>query len=68
VLIEQNTLRRNGDGINLLDVFGTALLGGNRAVNNTGWGINAPQATDLGGNTASGNGNEPQCVGVVCAS
>ena len=68
VLMEQNTFKRNGDGIRLLDIFGTALLSGNRAVRNTGWGIYAPQATDLGDNTASGNGNEPQCVGVVCAS
>ena len=41
-------------------------IGGNSARNNTGWGINAPGATDLGGNTARHNGNEPQCVGVVC--
>lgn len=33
-----------------------------------GWGIHVPGAVDLGGNRASGNGNQPQCVGVVCAS
>ena len=42
-------------------------LGGNHADRNSRWGINAPGATDLGGNTATGNGNEPQCVGVTCA-
>ena len=41
-------------------------IGGNDARNNTGWGIYAPGATDLGGNTAAHNGNQPQCVGVVC--
>lgn len=68
VLLEANTFKRNGDGINLIPLFGTAKLSGNRAVKNTGWGIYAPNAVDLGGNTASGNGNEPQCVGVVCGS
>jgi hypothetical protein len=66
VLLEANTFNRNGDGINLAPLFGQAKLIGNRAVKNTGWGIYAPNAIDLGGNTASGNGNEPQCVGVVC--
>ena len=27
-----------------------------------------PGVTDLGGNTAKGNGNTPQCVGVVCTT
>jgi hypothetical protein len=66
VLLERNTLTRNGDGINLRPMFRTVRLSGNRAVKNTGWGIHAPDAVDLGGNSASGNGNEPQCVGVVC--
>jgi hypothetical protein len=66
VLLERNTLTRNGDGINLRPMFRTAQLSGNRAVRNTGWGIHVPDAVDLGGNSASGNGNEPQCVGVVC--
>jgi hypothetical protein len=35
---------------------------------NARWGIHAPGAIDLGGNTARGNGNEPQCVGVVCTA
>ena len=59
-----NEFRRNGDGI--LSVVGESTLQGNTAVNNERWGIHAPGATDLGGNTARGNGNEPQCVGVVC--
>ncbi|WP_166435968.1 hypothetical protein [Cellulomonas shaoxiangyii] len=41
-------------------------LGGNEARGNSGWGIHAPGVTDAGGNTARGNGNQPQCVGVVC--
>jgi parallel beta-helix repeat protein len=41
-------------------------LSGNSARKNTRWGIHAPGAVDLGGNTASGNGNQPQCVGVAC--
>ena len=43
-------------------------LGGNSAVNNLLRGINAPNgALDAGGNTAQGNGQNPQCVGVVCS-
>ena len=60
-----NTLVRNGDGIVTED--GAAVsLGDNRALRNSGWGIFAPGATDLGGNVAQGNGLEPQCTGVVC--
>lgn len=59
-----NRFDRNGDGI-LLPVV-PARLQGNRAERNTGWGINAPHAVDLGGNTARRNGNQPQCVGVSC--
>ncbi|MBD7918553.1 hypothetical protein H9657_09735 [Cellulomonas sp. Sa3CUA2] len=59
-----NEFRRNGDGI--LSVVGESTLQGNTAVRNERWGIHAPGAVDLGGNTARGNGNEPQCVGVVC--
>lgn len=36
------------------------------AVRNSRYGIWAPDATDLGGNVAWGNGVEPQCTGVVC--
>lgn len=59
-----NRFVRNGDGV--LAVSPGTELGGNSAVRNARWGIHAPGAVDLGGNTARGNGNEPQCVGVVC--
>jgi len=65
--VRDNVLTRNGDGI-LADAGATLLeLGGNAATRNTGWGIHAPDAVDLGGNTARLNGRSPQCVGVVCA-
>jgi hypothetical protein len=64
ILLDRNTFTRNGDGVRAS--VGSPRLAGNSAVDNTGWGIYAPGAVDLGGNTASGNGNEPQCVGVVC--
>ena len=60
-----NTLTRNGDGI-VTEEGAAVSLGDNRAVRNSGWGIYAPGATDLGGNVAKGNGLEPQCTGVVC--
>lgn len=66
VTLDHNSFRRNGDGI-LVDVPG-ARLARNSAVRNTHWGIHAPGAVDLGGNTARGNGNEPQRVGVVCSA
>jgi hypothetical protein len=59
-----NVFERNGDGVFLPD--DVVSLQGNSAVRNTGWGLYAPHAIDLGGNTASRNGNQPQCVGVVC--
>ena len=59
-----NRFTRNGDAINLLI---SVRLKQNSAVRNTGWGIYAPAATDLGGNTAHGNGRSPQCTGVVCS-
>jgi hypothetical protein len=59
-----NRFTHNGDAINLLIL---ATLKDNAAVRNTGWGIYAPNATDLGGNTAHGNGTSPQCTGVVCS-
>lgn len=62
--LEGNVLRRNGDGI--ASVIEGTQLKGNTSYRNTGWGIHAPGAVDLGGNTAYRNGNEPQCVGVVC--
>ncbi|GIG41122.1 right-handed parallel beta-helix repeat-containing protein [Cellulomonas phragmiteti] len=59
-----NRFLRNGDGIVSQDP--DLELGDNTATRNTGWGLHAPNATDLGGNRAQGNGNAPQCVGVVC--
>lgn len=63
--LTDNRFVRNGDGIVSDDT--DLALGDNTATRNTGWGIHAPNATDLGGNRASGNGNDPQCVGVDCA-
>ncbi len=64
VRVAANDFRQNGDAVR---VVGRSELGDNTAVRNTGVGISAPGATDLGGNVAYGNGVEPQCVGVVCA-
>jgi hypothetical protein len=58
-----NRFHRNQDAV-FLHIL--AELKDNSAVRNTGWGIFAPNATDLGGNTARGNGRSPQCTGVVC--
>ena len=64
--IEGNRFTRNGDGV----VIGQpgARIGGNLATWNSGWGIFAEGAEDLGENVVRRNGNEPQCVGVVCSS
>ena len=52
------------DGI---DVLGSAGFEDNTANDNGVWGIDAPAgATDLGGNSASGNGNALQCRNVFC--
>lgn len=68
VLLDHNLFVRNTDGVNLpAPATPGAKLKANRAFNNTGWGIYAPSATDLGGNLAHGNGNQPQCVGVTCS-
>jgi len=69
LVLQDNVVVRNGDGIvtQPTDEDWTLLkLGGNRVEDSTGWGIHAPGVTDLGGNTARRNGNEPQCTGVVC--
>lgn len=63
VLLEGNTFTRNADAV-LVETPST--VGGNVAVQNSGRGLHAPLATDLGGNVAWGNGTDPQCVGVVC--
>jgi hypothetical protein len=54
------------DGI---DVHGTGTrLRDNRADDNGDFGIDAvPGVTDLGGNTATGNGNPLQCRSVLCS-
>lgn len=67
-LVQDNTFVRGGDGIQVLQGDPLLQLGGNDARHNSGWGIHAPGVTDLGGNTARGNGTEPQCVGVVCTT
>ncbi|MCM0639050.1 right-handed parallel beta-helix repeat-containing protein [Cellulomonas wangsupingiae] len=64
IRVAANDFRTNGDAVR---VVGRSELRDNTAVRNSGVGIDAPGATDLGGNVAWGNGVEPQCVGVVCA-
>ncbi len=69
LVLQDDVVVQNGDGIVVqpTDEDWTPMkLGGNRVEHNTGWGIYAPGVTDLGGNTARGNGNEPPCTGVVC--
>jgi hypothetical protein len=63
VILTNNVFLRNGDAI---DVLSPGTLTNNRVERSTGWGIHAPNVTDGGGNTARGNGREPQCTGVVC--
>lgn len=64
VLMKDNTLTRNGDGILATGPLNS--LRGNVSVDNARWGIYAPAAIDLGGNVAHGNGTSPQCLGVAC--
>lgn len=66
--VQDNVLRRNGEGIVLDPVDAATGVGGNDVRGSTGRGIYVPGATDLGGNTARGNGVTPQCLGVVCAA
>ena len=67
-----NTFTDNTNGINVQppppdsDLTYVTSLGTNTSIGNSGWGIYAPGATDLGGNVARQNGNRPQCIGVVC--
>ena len=60
-----------GDGIDLTGPSTgqeTSLLAGNVAASNGGYGIEAvPGTHDSGGNRAFGNGNQPQCLNIVCA-
>jgi hypothetical protein len=67
LVVRDNVLQHNGDAIVVDEASANSSLGGNTATHNSGWGINAPGVTDAGGNSASGNGNEPQCVGVTCS-
>lgn len=62
--IESSTFTRNVDAV-LIDAV--ASISAVRATSNSGWGIYAPNAVDLGGNVAYRNGNDPQCVGVSCS-
>jgi parallel beta-helix repeat protein len=65
-VIRKNEVRRfDGDGVRV-DAPGTR-IGDNSADDNGGLGFNAvPGVVDLGGNTASGNGNPAQCVNIFC--
>lgn len=63
VTVERSRFTRNGDAVYLES---PARVGRNTVLRNTGYGIYAPLAVDLGGNVASRNGIEPQCTGVVC--
>lgn len=64
-----------GDGIRIDartcgTIDGPIIVGGNAVSDNAGYGLRATavgtRILDAGGNTASGNAVEPQCVGVVC--
>lgn len=54
------------DGINVVAPTGEVEIGDNRADSNGDYGIFALGQTDLGGNSAVGNGNPAQCAGVSC--
>lgn len=64
LVVTGNTFRHNVDAI--ITQGPRIELGSNTVHQNSGRGIYAPGATDLGGNRAWGNGVSPQCVGVVC--
>ena len=65
-LLQGNFVHNNGD--DGIDVRGTGTrLQDNRAEDNVDFGIDAVAGvTDLGGNTATGNGNALQCRNVFC--
>lgn len=65
VELRGNTIKGGGDGVLLTRA--SASLQGNSVFKNSGHGIVAPGAEDLGGNVAYRNGIDPQCTGVVCA-
>ena len=64
-LVQNSWFRRNTDGIYLTN---GGSIGQVTAKRNKNYGIYAPGAVDLGGNVAHGNGANPECIGVVCAS
>jgi parallel beta-helix repeat protein len=66
--LARNTIRHSaGDGIVAYEP--STILQGNSAGDGRGYGISAPNgAVDRGANVAAGNGMQPQCVGVACAS
>jgi parallel beta-helix repeat protein len=67
VELRMNRADRNFTGIVVKDT--ATDLAGNTANDNTQLGIDAVAGvTDGGGNTASGNGDARQCIGVVCGS
>ncbi len=80
--ILDNLLRANGHAPEgLVDANGAAVddglhveasgspppeIGGNRALRNADYGIEAPEGLDVGGNLGRRNGNPAQCLGVDC--
>ena len=64
IIMEQNRFTQNGDAV-YIDT--PVSLKDTVAIRNRGYGIYAPQATNLGGNVAYGNGINPQCTGLVCS-
>ncbi len=65
-LLDGNATGRNPSGGISITAPGHTLRR-NVAIGNGGWGINAADGTiDGGGNFAAGNGEQAQCVGVVC--
>lgn len=63
MILERNVFVRNTDAIY---VTMPSVVKRNIVVGNTGYGIYAPNARDLGGNVALANGMGPQCTGVGC--
>ena len=64
IALTSNIFTRNGDAVFVLN---PARMKANVAIRNSGYGIYAPAAVDLGGNVAYQNGKSPQCTGVVCS-
>jgi len=54
------------DGIHVVDSVSSVTIGDNSANRNFDYGVEADGATDGGGNSARGNGNPAQCLGVSC--